>query len=328
MVGSPYDRAMALSPIFEFADRFVTERAALDPCMAAEEGIDGFDDQLTDYSPAGNEARVDHARRSLAELTDLPATNDDDRLAKDFITERLEVALLADDTGEWLRALRAVDSPSNILRAAFDLMPRTGEQAWANIAARLQALPAALDGLRDAYQHGRATGVTAARRQALVAAEQCATWADNRWFDTLADEAEALTEVPAALQQRIRQGADATNEAYGAFARYLRHEYAPDADPVDGCGPERYRVGVRIMLGADLEPDEMYEWAWSDFHHLRREIADTCALIRAGASFAEVIDLLEHDPDRAEHGVEAYQRWLQSLTDEALDSQQGTLRDS
>ncbi len=180
-----------MSPIFEFADRFVTERAALDPCIAAEEGIDGYDDQLTDYSPAGNDARVDHARRSLAELADLPVTNDDDRLAKEFISERLEVSLLADETGEWLRALRAVDSPTNILRGVFDLMPRTGEDAWSNIAARLQALPAALDGLRDTYEHGRATGTKAARRQALVAAEQCATWAANRWFDSLADEADA-----------------------------------------------------------------------------------------------------------------------------------------
>ena len=27
---------------------------------------------------------------------------------------------------------------------------------------------------------------------------------------------------------------------------------------------------------------------------------------------------MEHDPDRAEHGVDAYQSWLQALTDEAL----------
>ncbi len=309
---------MALSPIFEFADRFVTERAALDPCMAADEGIDGYDDQLTDYSPAGHEARVDHTRRAASEIADLPATNDDDRLAKEFITERLEASLLADDTGEWLRALRAFDAPSNIVRAVFDLMPRTGEEAWANIAARLQAVPATLDGLRATYQHGRATGTKAARRQALVAAEQCATWAANRWFDTLAEEAAARSDVPETLQHSIREGADASNAAYGAFATYLREEYAPDADPVDGCGPERYRVGVRTMLGADLDPQEMYDWAWSDFRNLRGEIADTCARIRPGASFAEVIDLLERDPDRAEHGVDAYQNWLQALTDEAL----------
>ncbi len=309
---------MALSSIFEFADRFVTEQAALDPCMATEEGITGFDHLLTDYSPAGQQARADHNRSALSQLTHLPETNDDDRLAKDFITERLETWLLANDTGEWLRALRAIDAPANILRGVFDLMPRTDEQAWTNIVARLQALPAVLEGLRATYEHGRATGTMAARRQALVAADQCATWATNRWFDTLADEAAAQAEVPAALRRSVREAAQVTNEAYGALADYLRSEYAPDADSVDGCGPERYRVGVRIMLGADLDPREMYDWAWSDFHRLRAEIAATCALIRPGATFAEVIDILENDPERAEHGVDAYQAWLQELTDQAL----------
>ena len=309
---------MAPSPIFEFADRFVTERGSLDPCLAAEEGIAGYDDQLTDYSPEGNQARVDHARGSLALLADLPVTNDDDRLAKDFITERLETSLLGDDTGEWLFALRAIEAPTNIIRAVFDLMPRTGERSWEDIAARLQAVPAALDGLRATYEHGRATGTTASRRQALAAADQCATWATNRWFDTLADEAAARSDVSTAVQRNLQDSAAATNAAYGAFATYLREEYAPDADPVDGCGPERYRVGVRTMLGADLDPHEMYDWAWSDFHRLRSEMAETCAQIRPGASFVEVFDLLESDTDRAEHGVDAYQRWLQELTDEAL----------
>jgi uncharacterized protein (DUF885 family) len=248
---------MGLSPIFEFADRYVTEHAALNPCLATEEGIAGYDHLLTDYSPAGHEARTDHDRAALAELADLRATNDDDRLANDFITERLKSALLAADSGEWLRALRAIEAPANTLRGVFDLMPRAGEEAWTNIATRLQALPRVLDGLRATYDHGRATGTVAARRQVLVAADQCATWAANRWFASLADEAAARGDVPDALQRRLREYADATDEAYGAFANYLLDDYAPDADAADACGAERYRIGVRAMLGADLDPQDV-----------------------------------------------------------------------
>jgi uncharacterized protein (DUF885 family) len=120
------------------------------------------------------------------------------------------------------------------------------------------------------------------------------------------------------LQSHVAEGADLANGAYAEFASYLRDEYAPDAAEADGCGPERYRVGVRTMLGADLDPQEMYEWAWTDFHHLRSEIGTTCTRILPGASFTEVIDLLDHDPARAEHSALAYQAWLQALTDEAL----------
>jgi uncharacterized protein (DUF885 family) len=66
----------------------------------------------------------------------------------------------------------------------------------------------------------------------------------------------------------------------------------------------------------------MYAWAWDDFHQLRAEIRATCALILPDAGFAEVIHVLDLDPARAVHGPEAYQQWLQTLTDEALDRSQ------
>jgi uncharacterized protein (DUF885 family) len=309
---------MALSPIFEFADRFVDEQSALDPCLATSRGIPGYDDVLTDFSPTGHAARADHMRNALVEVGKLKPEDDNDRLAKDFINERFETSLLSYDSGEWQRTVRAIASPSTTLRSTFDLMSRDGHEAWSNIAARLHAIPAALAGLRETYESGRAGGIVAARRQAAAAADQCATWATNRWFDSLADEAAKRDDVPAPLQTRVAEGAELANAAYGEFAAYLRDEYAPAAAEADGSGPERYRVGVRTMLGADLDPHEMYEWAWTDFHHLRSEIATTCALIQPGANFTEVIDLLDHDPTRAEHSAVAYQAWLQALTDEAL----------
>ena len=309
---------MALSPIFEFADRFIDEQSALDPCLATARGIPGYDDLLTDFSPGGHTTRADHTRAALAKLAALDETDDNDRLAKDFIIERFTTTLLTHDAGEWKRSVRAIASPTTTLRSTFDLMPRDGEEAWTNIAARLLGIPAALDGLRETYEAGRKDGTVAARRQAMAAADQCATWATNRWFDSLADEAATRTDLTDALQDHIRDRADNANIAYGDFATYLRHEYAPDADEADGCGPERYRIGVRTMLGADLDPQEMYEWAWTDFHYLRSEIAATCARIQPGASFAEVTELLDTDPGRAEHSPPAYQAWLQALTDEAL----------
>jgi uncharacterized protein (DUF885 family) len=124
--------------------------------------------------------------------------------------------------------------------------------------------------------------------------------------------------VPSTVQSHVEKGAQLANAAYGEFADYLRREYAPDADEHDGCGAERYAIGVRTMLGADLAPQEMYDWAWQELHRLRAEISTTCARIAPGSSFAEVIDLLDTDPDRAEHGEEAYRDWLQRMTDEAL----------
>jgi uncharacterized protein (DUF885 family) len=309
---------MAVSPIFAFAERHVDEQAALDPFLATACGIAGHEDVLTDYSPDGYAQRADHTRRALTTLTTLPVTNDDDRLAKDFITERFETTLASHDAGEWRRELPSAFGPAAGLRVIFDMMPRDSDGAWSHIAARLHALPTALDRLRSTYEVGRAEGATAARRQALAAAEQCATWANTRWFDSLAAEAAERSDLSTGLQASLVEGAAQSNAAYGSFANYLRDEYAPQADPADGCGAERYRLGVRAMLGADLNPQEMHDWAWDDFHRLRDEITATCQQIKPGAAFAEIIELLDTDPGRAAHGVDAYQSWLQDLTDEAL----------
>lgn len=314
--------AAALSPVFAFADRFVDEQSALDPNLATSRGTPGYDHLLTDLSPSGYAERSAHVRRSLAELVALPETNDDDRRAKAFITERFQTMLAADEAGEWMRTVNAIAWAGSRLRSTFDLMPRTGEEAWANITARVTAVPAALAQLRATLEHGRSLGIIAARRQALVAADQAATWSADRWFDSLVTAAVAAgdTDAPATLRAELAGAASAANAAYGELAGYLRDIYAPAASPTDGCGPERYALGIRAMLGADLDPAEMYEWAWSDFHRLREEIAATCARIRPGASFAEVIELLDTDPSpaRAIHGAEAYQAWLQELTDDAL----------
>ena len=309
-----------LSPIFDFADRFVDEQSALDPNSATGRGIPGYDHLLTDLSPAGYQQRTAHLRGALADLRSLTVTNDDDRRAQDFITERFETSLANFDAGNWLRAISAIAWPAGSLRSIFDLMSRDGEPAWANIVARVKAVPTALAGLQETYELGRACGLVAARRQALAAADQVGTWANNEWFNTLVDEAAARSDVPAALQAELAAAAPLANEAFGALAAYLRDHYAPAADLNDACGQERYALGVRAMLGADLDPAEMYEWAWGDFHYLRGEIAKTCEQILPGASFAEVIDLLETDPSsaRALHSVEEYQQWLQETTDEAL----------
>jgi len=308
------------SPIFEFAERFVDEQSALDPNTATGRGIAGFDHLLTDLSPAGYEERAAHLRAALADLRALPVTNDDDRRAHAFITERFETSLAAFDAGNWLRAISAIAWPAGSLRSVFDLMSRDGEEAWANIVARTKAVPSALAGLQETYELGRSRGLVAARRQALAAAEQVGTWATNEWFNTLVDEAAARSDVPAAMQGDLAAAANVANDAFGAFAAFLLDEYAPAADPNDACGPVRYALGVRAMLGADLDPTEMYEWAWGDFHHLRSEIAKTCEQILPGGSFAEVIELLDTDPSsaRALHSPDEYRAWLQEMTDEAL----------
>ena len=128
----------------------------------------------------------------------------------------------------------------------------------------------------------------------------------------------ARSDVGEGTQRALAEAVDSANAAYGTFADHLLGEYLAVADPTDASGPERYGVGVRAMLGASLDPAEMYAWAWDEYRTLREEILRTCAEIVPGATFREVCDLLDRDPARAVEGEDAYQAWLQEMTDSAL----------
>jgi hypothetical protein len=70
----------------------------------------------------------------------------------------------------------------------------------------------------------------------------------------------------AALVLRERLEAQAAwhaagEQGYAELARYLREQYAPRATDVDGVGADRYALGARLSLGADLDAREAYEWA-------------------------------------------------------------------
>jgi len=307
-----------LSAIFALSDAYVNELAALDPYTATAFGIPGYDHLATDYSPDAHAARNDHAAHTLAALARLEPRSAEDQLAKDFLTERLGATMAVHESGDWMRPLRAFAAPVTRIRSAFDLMSRDGDEAWSNIAERAHAVPAALESLRASLEVGRAMSTTASRRQVGVVVDQCTTWSATRWFDTLRDEAGARTDLAPQTMERLTDGVQLATEAYAAFAEYLRDDYIADAIESDACGAERHAVSARVMLGAELDPNEMYEWAWTEHDTLRDEILRTCAAILPGASFAEVCELLETDPARAVHGEDAYRDWLQQMTDDAL----------
>ncbi len=306
-----------MSPIFQLADDYVTESLRLHPINATVVGEVAYDRQLPDFSPIGVEARHRLDVDTLAALADLEVTGEDDRLCRDLLAERLGSEIALHEAGEWGRHLGEYLGETQAVRAVFDMMPRHGGDAWDNIAARLAEVGPCLAGGRATLDAALAQGIRGSRRQALAEATQSQRWSDDGWFASLADEA-ARAGVGTDLVDTLRHAGQGADAALAEHAAYLRDVYAPAADPLDGCGADRYRLHVRAHLGADLDPQEMYRWAWDEFARLRAAIAEVCAEILPGATFPEVVDLLESDPGRSLDTAEAYRRWLQEMTDDAL----------
>src|SRR4051794_9317696 len=68
------------SEIFQLASRYVDELAALDPFSATAMGVPGHEHEVSDYSPATQQHRAEHARRALDTLQHAGSTNRDDEI--------------------------------------------------------------------------------------------------------------------------------------------------------------------------------------------------------------------------------------------------------
>jgi len=146
------------TPIYSLSDRFIDEMAELDPLAATYLGIAGFDHLMTDFSPAGHDARAEHAARTLGALNALIPTDDADRLAAGVLRNDLELSIAEHAAGEHLRSIRVIAGDLDGARSVFDLMPTDTEGDWENIASRMEAFPMALEGMRASWRQGVASG--------------------------------------------------------------------------------------------------------------------------------------------------------------------------
>ena len=159
----------------------------------------------------------------------------------------------------------------------------------------------------------------------LACAEQGTTWAGLRQHGPFF--AELVAGYPGddpVLRDRLSGAAEAATKAYGALSEWLRDELAPRASAHDAVGPDRYSLASNEFLGAQIDPEETYQWGWDELHRIEAEMGLVANRILPGATVAEAIAFLESDPARAVHGEEALRSFLQGLMDRTIDELDGT----
>src|SRR5580704_8125298 len=303
-----------MTPVFGLCDDYVTRWAALDPVAAGMQGLTGAFGAATDYSPDGFAARAELIAATLAALEPMSLTSAADRLAAGFLRERLEAQLACHQLNEPLRLVRAPIGLISSVRDSVDLLPRDGDDAWRNIAARLAAIPVMFAGWRASLDSGLAQGLTAARRQAVqaaVAADHCI-----RSHDSL-----VASYGDGPLAAELAAGVAQANQGYADMARYLREDYAPRATEVDAVGAERYAVAARLSLGADIDFKEAYDWGWAELARIEAEMTAEADAVRPGASVAEATAILNESAYVVSE--DAYLAWLQDRHDWAIEQLNG-----
>jgi uncharacterized protein (DUF885 family) len=308
---------MVNSPVDELADAHLAHMAQLDPCGASRMSIGGSEGDLTDYSPAGVEARADRMRETLAALAKL-APNADEAVTAHLLGERVGAALAQHEAGDALGLLGMINGPVAAIRSSFDNMPRASDDDWDVVASRLGKVPVALASVRAGVEATIALARPPVLRQVLATIEQCDAWSgapgSGGWFHGITEQRPALGPLAVAAGEAMRD-----------LGGWLREDVVPVAEPKDAVGEARYDRAARMMQGTDLDAREAYDWGWDELHRLEAEARTTIDAILPGASL--VATKAHLDERTAIDGAEPWQAWLQDLTDRTTEQVQGTYFD-
>jgi uncharacterized protein (DUF885 family) len=307
--------------IDDLANRYVDEWAPLDPIGATYVGISGYDHELTDLSPEGNAALADLDRRTLAALAATEPDTERERVAKEAMQERLGLSLERYEAGDTTSQLNVISSALHSVRSVFDLMPLDGEQAAANVAARLDQVPRALTQIRQTLNEAADAGHISARHQIVEVAKQCGVWADpdlDNFYPALSQRVQADQALPDTLRAELDRAALDAAEATAEFGRYLREELAPRGPEKQAVGRERYELASRYFLGAAIDLDETYAWGFDELARLEAEMRAVSDKIISGGTVDEAVAALDADPSRTITGKEAFRDWMQELADRAV----------
>jgi hypothetical protein len=315
------------SAVFEVCERYVRGQAALDPVWGTMRGVAGAAGASTDYGPEGIRARADLARATLAELDAVSparaagtgsATGGQaapDGAAAEFLRGRLLAELAAVEIGEPLRALRAPFGLLATVRDSIDLMPKGDADDWAAV-----GRPAGRDPADAGVLAGRARprprpGLPPpAGRPSRPRCRPTGTPTAPPTPRSSPATATARSPDPGRRRPRRARRVRGHGRLAAPGLRAARGE-------ADGVGPERHAVARRLVLGADLDPVESYEWAWAELHRIEDELAAEAERVAPGAGIEAATALL--DETDVVDGAEAYRAWLQDQHDAAIERLDG-----
>ncbi|WP_371581872.1 DUF885 domain-containing protein [Streptomyces sp. NBC_01314] len=312
----------------EVADAYVDDLIALDPVTGTYLGVKESSSRLPDTSPAGQEARAELIRATLARLDAAErrpgADSDAERRCARLLRERLTAELAVHEADEGLRAVGNMVTPPHEVREVFTITPAETEEDWAAIAERLRAVPTAYAGYRESLALGLERKLYAGPRPTATFVGQLSEWADTDgsgrgWFEDFAAAG------PDSLRPELDEAARAATRAVVELRDWMRDVYAPAVeDAPNTVGRERYGKLVRYFTGSDLDLDEAYAYGWAEFHRLLGEMRKEAAKILPGAGTPWVA--LAHLDEHGRHieGVDEVRDWLQSLMDEAIEALDGT----
>jgi uncharacterized protein (DUF885 family) len=307
------------SAIDNLADSYLAQLAANYPSFATSIGLASGAADMDDYSPEAIDRDLKLDQSTLSALQVLEPKDDVDRVTKDALSQQLILDMEFHAAGLHYRDLNNIASPAQGIRDVFDVSPTATVTDWENLASRMRKVKDALAGYQKTLTIGFEKGDGPAKRQLQEVITQVGQINQPEgFFHEFAKGATAEQELSTALREELVAAAQVATDAYAAFGYFLQG-MLPKASEQDAIGRERYRLLSKSFLGAEIDLDETYKWGIEELARVVAEQEAVANEILPGASVAEAIAHLENDPTTKLHGTDELQKWMQRLSDKAIE---------
>jgi uncharacterized protein (DUF885 family) len=307
------------SAIDNLADSYLAQLAANYPSFATSIGLASGAADMDDYSPEAIERDLKLNQSTLSALQALEPKDDVDRVTKDALSQQLILDMEFHAAGLHYRDLNNIASPAQGIRDVFDVSPTATVTDWENLASRMRKVKDALAGYQKTLTIGFEKSDGPAKRQLQEVITQVGQINQPEgFFHEFAKGATADQELSTALRDELVAAAQVATDAYAAFGDFLQG-MLPRASEQDAIGRERYRLLSKSFLGAEIDLDETYKWGIEELARVVAEQEAVANEILPGASVAEAIAHLENDPTTKLHGTDELQKWMQRLSDKAIE---------
>ncbi|THC41423.1 DUF885 family protein [Massilia sp. Mn16-1_5] len=259
------------------------------PEYATTLGDRRYNDRLSDLSLAAVRARREHLRAMLEEARgiDRAGMAAQERLSLDlFVFEQeRQLAILAFTMVD-PQLLTSWDGLQVRLPRLVAQTPFASEEDYRNYIARLNALPAHVDGLIEQLREGIKTGWTAPKASMRAVPEQLRALRERLTDGALSAP---LRRIPATIETKVREellaaGTQALNDSAGPALRrleeFIRTEYLPAARDSLGAssfpgGPGYYAFLARSATGSELTPPELHALGLKEVARIRAAMGET-----------------------------------------------------
>jgi uncharacterized protein (DUF885 family) len=282
------------------------------PLNATTRGVAGYNDKLPDRSRAAIDRERERQRAALTRLKaiDYAVLKGQDRVSYQLLLEKTEMAV----EGATFReadalAISTLGGIQNFMPRAAQVTPFKTAADYRDYIARLNAMPAYVDGVVERVRLGLASGWMSTKPvvQRVVSAMD-AHLVDDASKSLLMGPFEKMPEaIPAQEQAELRKAAlravaDTYQPAMRRAKAFLEKEYLPKAPAEAGLaslkgGLEYYEHLIRKNVVRGYTSEQIHEIGLSEVKQLRGEIGEIAKQVGYKGTTDEFINDLRTNPD-------------------------------